>query len=72
MVLRVWGQQCDPPAAFRGSVGIKVKLAPHPSDMIWENLEVSSWMQAARLWATSLFSLVLLVLATGGRRRKVI
>ena len=51
-------------AALRGSVGINVKLAPQPSDMVWEKLEVSSRMGAARLWATSLFSLVLLVLTT--------
>ena len=68
-VNRTWcfgfgGSSGQPAAAFRGSVSIKVKLAPQPSDIMWENLEVSSRMRAARLWATSLFSLVLLVLAT--------
>jgi len=60
-----WGSSNgEPPAPFRNALAIKVKMAPQPSDIMWENLEVSSRMRAARLWATSLFSLVLLVLAT--------
>jgi len=54
----------EAPALFRGALQIKVKMAPQPSDIMWENLEVSSSSRALRLWATSLFSLVLLLLAT--------
>ena len=59
-----WQEPREASAAFRNSIPISVKIAPQPSDIIWENLEVSSRMRGVRLWATSLFTLVLLVLAT--------
>ena len=54
----------EPPPAFRDSIPVKVNKASQPSDMVWENLEVSPHMRAVRLWASFLFSLLLLVLAT--------
>ena len=59
-----WREKREASAAFRNTIPISVKIAPQPSDIIWENLEVSSRMRGVRLWATSLFSLVLLLLAT--------
>ncbi|EKX53929.1 hypothetical protein GUITHDRAFT_160745 [Guillardia theta CCMP2712] len=46
-------------------VTFKVKIAPQPSDILWENLEVKPNMRALRVASTSVFSLFLLLIATG-------
>jgi hypothetical protein len=74
MVTRTWPlgfgapKRSQPPSLRNGRAGgevdMRVGTAPQPSDIIWENLEVSAGKRAVLLWGTSLFSLVLLVLAT--------
>ena len=52
------------PAPFRGCK-LTVTRAPQPSDIIWENLEVSSRSRLLRQAATSALSCLLVLLATG-------
>jgi len=50
---------------FKNSVPIKVRMAPQPSDIIWENLEVGRTSRAFRFTATSCIALLLVLIATG-------
>jgi len=49
---------------FRGAYALKVEKAPQPSDIVWENLEISARSRAWRQLGTWTVSIVLLLIAT--------
>jgi len=57
--------QHTPARLFRGTLPLKVSQAPQPSDIIWDNMEVTPHSRALRLAGTSCVALLLLLIATG-------
>lgn len=49
---------------FRNIYPLKVEKAPQPSDIVWENLEISARSRSWRQLGTWTVSLVLLLVAT--------
>ena len=50
---------------FRNKYALHVQAAPEPSNILWENLEVSARSRRYRRWITSLVTLVFLLCSFG-------